>query len=257
MGDNIFYSLAKTAIAASSILLAARLYSSAPLERNSGLDEPEWKPIRIYSAKEQDARLEVNPFLRDDSVFNDAVSNNLFLVGKPESGAAETTALVPSVDYKTNDFRKDSPEVLLARLVFGEARGCSRIEKLAVACSVINRRDLGYWGRTIHSVSLSPGQYDCFKPNDPNYEKIKDPLHYGASDWMDCLDISKGVIEGKYKDPTEIMVRIKRKGTIEELIDGATHYLNLKTVKRIPSWVSKLPRHPPYDGKHTYFREQR
>lgn len=127
-------------------------------------------------------------------------------------------------NYKTNDFSKDSDEVLLARMIFGEARNCSDTEKAAVAYTVMNRtKDGKKWnGTSLREVILCPWQYSCFNKNDPNSDKLKDPERYDQKAFENCLQIARQVISGETKDPT----------------NGATHYFNPNSAN--PSWAKEL-----------------
>jgi len=119
--------------------------------------------------------------------------------------------------YKTLDFSKDTNEVLLARMLFGEARNCSDLEKVAIAYTAINRASDGKkWnGETIKESILKPWQYSCFNKDDPNREKLMNPEKYDAKSFEKCLQISRDVLSEKYKDQT----------------NGATHYFNPDVVK--------------------------
>lgn len=147
---------------------------------------------------------------------------------------------IKRVDYRTDDFSDDSDEVLLARMLFGEARNCSDNEKTAVAYTVLNRVDDGKrWnGTTIKGVILKPWQYSCFNDNDPNKKKLKDPEKYDKVSWGKCLGVARGVVSGESKDFTE----------------GATHYFNPNVVN--PSWASKMTRIGRIgNSKHAFYRE--
>ena len=140
---------------------------------------------------------------------------------RPASQPAPTTR---PASYKTSDFNKDTDEVLLARMLFGETRDCTTEEKVAVAYSAINRINDGKkWnGETLKEVILKPYQYSCFNKNDPNRKKLMDPERYEPGAFQDCLEISRQVLSKRYQDPTS----------------GATHYFNPKVVK--PTWAKKM-----------------
>lgn len=118
---------------------------------------------------------------------------------------------IPTVDDPkwTGDFRDDPEEILLARLIFGEAEGEPREAKVWVAGAVINRvKTKRVWKDTIKEVILQSGQYDPFKPSDPRYEKIIDPLDFKGSNeltrrsWYQCYEIAQDIISGAIKNPT-------------------------------------------------------
>lgn len=125
--------------------------------------------------------------------------------------------------YKTLDakFSKDTDEIILARMLFGETRSCSDLEKVAVAYTAINRVNDGKkWnGETLKEVILCPKQYSCFDAKNPNRKELMDPEKYDKSSFEDCLQIARGILENKYQDPT----------------NGATHYFNPELAN--PSWA--------------------
>lgn len=115
-------------------------------------------------------------------------------------------------DYMASDynFSSDSDTVLLARMIFGEARRNSRIEQIAVAHTALTRaKDKVRWnGTDIRSALLTPKQYSCFNDDDPNREILEDPMRYDSKRFKQCLVVAEKVLNGEYKDPT----------------NGATHY---------------------------------
>jgi hypothetical protein len=147
-------------------------------------------------------------------------------------------------DYKTDDFYNDPIEILLARMLLGEAEGCSTIEKIAVAYTAINRaNDSKRWnGRTLQEAILAYRQYSAF--NEEFNEKLKDPLAYNAQEFENCLHLAKEILAGKYEDPT----------------NGATHYLNPNHPtlrgKPLPKWTIELEEIGQVQNSiHTFYRE--
>ena len=151
--------------------------------------------------------------------------------------------LLPHKNYKTEDFKSDSDEVLLARMIFGECDECSEIEKMSVAWTALNRvKDGKDWnGNTIREVILEPYQYSCFN-NDFNH-RVKDPISYNADGFFDALRISKGILNGDYGDPTE----------------GSTHFINPDhpsfKYRDLPRWTSELHKIGRIDGSiHVFYK---
>lgn len=63
---------------------------------------------------------------------------------------------------------------VLARTLWGEARGEGETGMHAVANVVMNRvRNPRWWGNTVETVCLQPAQFTCWSHKDPNYEKLK------------------------------------------------------------------------------------
>ena len=133
--------------------------------------------------------------------------------------------------YNTEDFTTDSQQILLARVLYGEARSESRATKEAIASTILNRtKKHVWWGKSnysnfsdysLHAIVLKPSQYSCFNSNDPNLVQLKNP-HGNA--WQECLAVSKDVLDGKVKDSTS----------------GSTHYHNARNA---PFWAEgKTPK---------------
>lgn len=62
---------------------------------------------------------------------------------------------------------QDSDVTLLARLVWGEARGLSTTEQAAVIWCVLNRVDAGYADGTIRGVVTAKGQFTGYHSSNP------------------------------------------------------------------------------------------
>jgi hypothetical protein len=137
------------------------------------------------------------------------------------------------LNYRTDDFNKDSEERLLARLIFGEAEGCSKIEKIAVAYTVLNREKIR--NMELKEVILQPFQYSCFNTDFDSSTFLKKPLEHNKKEFLDCLTIAQKVLGGKYKDPT----------------GGADYYYQPKMVKEPYYWkyLIKIGQIPVGNGK--------
>jgi Cell wall hydrolyses involved in spore germination len=113
-------------------------------------------------------------------------------------------------------------QLVLARTIYGEARGESFLGKLAVGHVVLNRAQKK--NKTITDICLqhsSKGtyQFTCWDPRDPNYEKIKD-LQAGAGNEVfdQCFRAAAYAINQVTMDPTH----------------GSTHYC---TTDITPFWA--------------------
>jgi len=130
---------------------------------------------------------------------------------------------------------------LLARCIWGEARGEPVEGKLAIAHIVMNRKEADtYYGHSISDVLLRRWQFSCFNENDPNLSQIID-LSDKNLELTYCRAIADAVIfertSGRNADPT----------------GGATHY---HTVSTKPSWSdSPQMRHLCRIGNHLFYRE--
>lgn len=127
---------------------------------------------------------------------------------------------------------------LLARTLYGEARGESARGIEAVAAVVLNRvakaqeRGRYWWGSTITEVCSKPWQFSCWNPDDPNRPKIE-MVEPGTKVFDSCLRIARRAVSGTLNDPT----------------DGATHYHH-KSLN--PAWAKG--RAPCAEiGKHLFY----
>lgn len=105
----------------------------------------------------------------------------------PEEEATETAPVTPTPEAEATDPLKADREAL-ARMVWGEARGCSTTEQAAVVWCVLNRFDSGdpYYANcmTIYDIVTQPLQfvgYDPENPLDPNIQALVDDV---LARWM-------------------------------------------------------------------------
>jgi N-acetylmuramoyl-L-alanine amidase len=126
---------------------------------------------------------------------------------------------------------------LLARCIWGEARGESIRGKLAVAHVVLNRvKAKSYYGGSIKEVVLKPLHFSCFNENDPNLMKILS-LTSSNPDLAYCRAVADMALLADNPDPS----------------GGATHY-HAAQVK--PSWVgSPQMAFLCQIGNHLFYRE--
>ena len=116
---------------------------------------------------------------------------------------------------------------ILARTIYGEARGETVRGKEAVASVIVNRmrraraRGGYWWGDSIEQVCLKPWQFSCWNENDPNRKKIE-AVEPGHRVFDTCLRIARRAVSGSLKDPT----------------GGATHY---HTLDANPPWARGRP----------------
>ena len=111
--------------------------------------------------------------------------------------------------------------LLLARLIYGEARGEPRAVKVAVGAVPCNRaRRPDWWGRSLRDVCLKRWQFSCFNADDVNLPVL---LGAGLDDpaFVECLGVAFAVQHGYAADPTA----------------GATHYHD-RTIR--PAWAARM-----------------
>lgn len=102
---------------------------------------------------------------------------------------------------------------ILARTIYGEARGESLEAQIGVANTVINRVARGgWWGDTIAKVCLFPNQFSCWNKDDVNYGIIV-AVNEEQHSFVVCQTIAA----------------IAQGGWLVDLTNGATHYATLET----------------------------
>lgn len=127
----------------------------------------------------------------------------------------------------TAEARRNREVDVLARTLYGEARGETVRGKEAVACVIMNRvrraRERGgyWWGCTVEQVCKRPWQFSCWNAKDPNREKIL-AVREGHRVFDTCLRIARRAISG----------------CIEDMTRGATHY---HTKYVTPPWSHGKP----------------
>nr|DAP43737.1 MAG TPA: Cell Wall Hydrolase [Caudoviricetes sp.] len=129
---------------------------------------------------------------------------------------------------------------ILARTIYGEARGESISGMEAVASVVLNRvafanrRGRFWWGNSIAEVCRAPKQFSCWNRNDPNYRLI---CRVADTDIVFCIckRIAGRAVAGLLEDKT----------------NGATHY---HTRHVWPAWAKgKIP--CAEIGRHFFYND--
>jgi len=126
---------------------------------------------------------------------------------------------------------RDLPaDIVLALLIWGEARGEPVEGQIGVACVVRNRALRS--GHDWRAVMLAPFQFSCFNADDPNFPKIsraRELLLTGTPtpQLAQALWIANGVIDGTVMDNTR----------------GAQNYLTTDLLRsaRAPRWSQHRP----------------
>lgn len=148
-------------------------------------------------------------------------------------------ALAPVNPEAASRAARDPAVDVLARTLYGEARGEPVRGKEAVAAVVMNhvrraeaRCGHFWWGATVEEVCRKPWQFACWNPNDPNREKLL-AVNTRDNAFNCCLRIARRAVAGTLKDPT----------------DGATHY-HARGVK--PPWA-RLKAPCAVIGEHLFY----
>ena len=125
---------------------------------------------------------------------------------------------------------------ILSRTIWGEARGESRIGKVAVAWVIMNRTShIRRWPKDVMGVCLEKYQFSCWLEKDPNREKMR---QIDGNDLMfrECQAVAYMVCMGLEPDPTQ----------------GADHYLVTKIADKT-KW-SKGEKPVCTIGHHSFYK---
>lgn len=130
---------------------------------------------------------------------------------------------------------------VLARTIWGEARGESTPGKVAVAWTIRNRvldgKEKSWWGEGYAGVCQAPYQFSCWNKNDPNYPFLSGARQIPFRELAQCRVVADQVIDGKVPDPTS----------------GATHYYAI-AMKKPPAWAAKAKQTLKLGG-HVFFKD--
>jgi spore germination cell wall hydrolase CwlJ-like protein len=138
-------------------------------------------------------------------------------------------------ESQTVPVKRGSPADILARTLWGEARGESVRGIEAVAAVVVNRvRRGGWWGNSVETVCRKPMQFSCWNAGDPNRAKLEQ-VDESDRQFRICLRIARRAIAGRVDDPT----------------GGATHY-HVRGL--LPAWARE--REPSAEiGNHLFYND--
>ena len=129
----------------------------------------------------------------------------------------------------------NDPADVLARTIWGEARGEPSGGMEAVASVILNRAAYPrWWGHDIVSVCLHPWQFSCWNADDPNRSQLM-AVTEADPQFTEALNIAAAAVAGALPDTT----------------NRADSYADLRVCH--PKWaannapVAKI-------GNHTFFR---
>jgi spore germination cell wall hydrolase CwlJ-like protein len=130
---------------------------------------------------------------------------------------------------------------ILARTLWGEARGESLAGQIAVAWTIRNRVNDGkaksWWGEGYAGVCQKPYQFSCWNRNDPNYVYLSGAKPIPFREFAQAQIAADQVLAGKVPDPT----------------GGATHYY-ATTMPKPPVWI-KDAKQTLKLGRHIFFKD--
>lgn len=134
---------------------------------------------------------------------------------------------------------------ILARTVYGEARGESPKGQQAVMQTILNRvKKGGWWGATIEDVCKKPYQFSCWNPETVGSTDSASLANYNT---MMNADMTDSTYEYLYLIAKSSVENGGQLGT--DYSNGATHY-HAKSVS--PSWANKLTKTAEI-GSHIFY----
>ncbi|MCQ3000445.1 cell wall hydrolase [Pseudomonas syringae] len=139
----------------------------------------------------------------------------------------------------------DKDRDILARTLWGEARGEGLNGQIAVAWTIRNRVDMDlnndgkpdWWGEGYSGVCLKAYQFSCWNKNDPNYVFLSGARQIPFRELAQARIAADLVIDGKQPDPT----------------GGATHYY-ATSMPKAPAWAGEAKQTMKL-GHHIFFKD--
>jgi spore germination cell wall hydrolase CwlJ-like protein len=134
---------------------------------------------------------------------------------------------------------------ILARTLWGEARGEGLTGQIAVAWSIRNRMEMDlhgddkpdWWGEGYAGVCQKARQFSCWNHDDPNFPFLSGKKPIPVTQYAQALNAASMVIDGRQPDPTS----------------GATHYY-ATTMPKAPKWAANAKQTLTL-GRHIFFRD--
>ena len=147
----------------------------------------------------------------------------------------------PETDTPTHDPEGDA--VVMAKTIYGEARGELLGGMIAVGCVIRNRvlidihddSQPDWWGEGYRGVCLKPFQFSCWNMNDPNFALLS-AMTATTPELQPFIKLAKQIIVGAVPDVTL----------------RATHYHSIK-LPPPASWGTPTPRPHIQIGRHVFY----
>lgn len=134
---------------------------------------------------------------------------------------------------------------IVARTLWGEARGEGFAGQVAVAWAIRNRVEMDlhndgkpdWWGEGYAGVCLAKYQFSCWNRNDPNFSYLCGIKTIPAAQLAQARRAADDVIDGRMPDSTS----------------GATHYY-VASMSNPPGWAAKARRTVKL-GRHVFYKD--
>ncbi|PIR61518.1 MAG: hypothetical protein COY81_00930 [Candidatus Pacebacteria bacterium CG_4_10_14_0_8_um_filter_43_12] len=125
----------------------------------------------------------------------------------------------------TGNFADDPDQIILARVLFGEARNTLVPDeaRIAIGWVIKNRVDSSGWSNSYREVITTPSQFSSFNRGDDNRPFVENPLYtdnpIDKKAWEHAYELAGKIISNEIEDPTK----------------GANHYYDDSI--STPSWA--------------------
>lgn len=120
--------------------------------------------------------------------------------------------------------------IYLAKTIYGEARSEGFEGMKLIAWVIRNRVEHPSWGSTYASVVTQRAQFSAWLKDDPNYDRMADPLAGTDKDdqaWYDALRAADEVMDASPMDCP---------------LPGVYHYVDIRLKDNLPSWAKGMER---------------
>lgn len=128
---------------------------------------------------------------------------------------------------------------VLARTLWGEARGEGTTGMQAVACVILNRLRVArrkgkfWWGNDVIGICQKPYQFSCWNKSDPNFRAVSA---------VDAGDVHFATAQRLAR---RVMI-----GVVDDVTEGATHY---HAAGMVPDWA-RNEKPCAVIGRHIFYR---
>jgi|GEM_PF-1301260 N-acetylmuramoyl-L-alanine amidase len=121
---------------------------------------------------------------------------------QPSNGGAGTGQPAPA-DLTARERAWGLPDLdVLAKTLWGEARGEGLAGMNAVAAVIVNRVKSRRYPSTVKGVCLQPWQFSMWNEDDPNGEHAMSMRPGDSASYDQCLAVARAAIAGRVADPT-------------------------------------------------------